>query len=326
MYQDNIDWAGFDNLNALIVGDVMIDRYLKGTVERISPEAPVPVVLLAGRESRLGGAANVALNVQAMGAQARLCSVIGDDPAGDEFLELMKAHGLPTEGILKSAHRITTRKTRVMAGAQHLLRLDEETTEDLVREDEDSLMDKVRSMLDTAPVKVIIFQDYNKGVLTKRVIELVLKEAGARQIPTAVDPKEKNFWAYQGVSLFKPNLREIRRQYPGSVLPEMDSLLAAAAYIRSQTGNRIALITLSEKGVFVEEEGRGVVLPTHARVIADVSGAGDTVISVAALGLALGLPATQLATLANLAGGQVCEKPGVVPVDRYLLQSAFQKL
>lgn len=321
-----MNWIDFNKLGVLIVGDVMIDRYLTGSVERISPEAPVPVVLLSGREDRLGGAANVALNVQAMGAAAYLCSVTGRDVAGDEFAGLMAARALDAEGIIRRPGRITTVKTRVMSGAQHLLRIDEEVAEDITPEEEKLLLRAVLNALDSRPVHVIIFQDYNKGVLTSGLIAGILREAQSRGIPTVVDPKEKNFWAYRGVQLFKPNLREIRRHYPGEVLPEIESLQETAAYIREQLGNSLTLITLSEKGLFVDDAGKSELLPTQPRVIADVSGAGDTVISVAALCLALGVPPRAMAAIANLAGGQVCERPGVVSVDKTRLESECRSL
>ncbi len=319
-------WSDFERLTALIIGDVMLDRYLYGTVERISPEAPVPVVQFTGRENRLGGAANVALNIKAMGATPLLCSVIGADAAGEEFLELMRQHELPTEGILQCPDRPTTAKTRVMAGAQHLLRIDEEITHDLAPDDEQQLLDTAFQLLERLAVQVIIFQDYNKGVLTRQVIERLLAEASRRQIPTAVDPKDRNFWAFKGVSLFKPNLKEIRRQYPGVIQPaDLASLQAAAAFIRARLGNHISLITLSDKGIFVEAGDGGCLIPTQPRIIADVSGAGDTVISVASLALALGIAPREMALLANLAGGQVCEKPGVAPLDRRLLAHEYDK-
>ena len=321
-----MNWNDFNNIGALIIGDVMIDRYLTGSVDRISPEAPVPVVLLSGREERLGGAANVALNVQAMGATAYLCSVTGTYAAGEEFAALMEAQALDTEGMVRLPGRVTTVKTRVMSGAQHLLRIDEEETGDIDPAGEALLLQAVKRILDTKPVHVIIFQDYNKGVLTPAVIAAVLKEAQNRNIPTAVDPKEKNFWAYRGVCLFKPNLREIRNQYPGEVLPEMESLRETADYIRRQLGNELTLITLSDKGMFVDGAGHSALLPTHPRVIADVSGAGDTVISVAALCLASGMDPEAMATLSNLAGGQVCEKPGVAPVDKATLEKEYRAL
>jgi rfaE bifunctional protein kinase chain/domain len=315
-----IEWKRFNELTALIVGDVMTDRYLIGIAERLSPEAPVPVVQLQREEARLGGAANVALNVQAMGAKPILCSMLGDDAEGAAFLSLMQDYGLETSCVLRSGNRMTTTKTRVMAGTQQLLRVDKEMLNDLSNPEEDRLLAAFLQTIANNHIDVIIFQDYNKGVLTARCIEVMLLEAQRRGIPTAVDPKNRNFWAYQQVNLFKPNLREIRMQYPGQIEPELQALLRAAAYIRQKINNTYALITLSENGVFIEKSGEGHILPTQARKIADVSGAGDTVISVAALCLALGLPEVQIAAIANLAGGQVCEKPGVAPVNRAKLE------
>jgi D-glycero-beta-D-manno-heptose-7-phosphate kinase len=320
-----IDWTAFDHLQALIVGDVMTDRYLIGNVDRISPEAPVPVVQLRKKEARLGGAANVALNVQAMGAQAWLCSAIGNDEAADELLELMQNEGLPTQGIIRCKARKTTVKTRVMAGAQHLLRIDEETTDDITSEETQQLLGSILDILDSRQIDVIIFQDYNKGVLTPAVIDAVLQEAARRNIPTAVDPKVKNFWAYQGVTLFKPNLREIRNQYPDRIEPVLESLNEAARFIRSQIDNQLVIITLSEKGLFFSDLGEEGIIPAFPRIISDVSGAGDTVISVAALCLAQGMPPKDMALLSNIAGGQVCEKPGVITVDKAALSEEYRR-
>lgn len=316
----------FNSLTVLIVGDVMIDRYVSGAVHRISPEAPVPVVQHQSTEDRLGGAANVALNIRALGATPLLCSVIGADGDGEAFMSLLPAQDLSSEGILSSSQRITTVKTRVMAGAQHLLRIDHEITTPLDSADAQALRERVFSLLDTRSVDVVLFQDYNKGTLAPALIASVIRRCKERGIPTAVDPKFHHFWAYQGVTLFKPNLKEIRAQLSVSVLPERSSLLEAAAYIRGQLGNKMAMITLSEHGIFVEENGEGWLLPTQPRPVADVSGAGDTVISVVSLGLALGLPAPVLGLLGNLAGGQVCEQVGVVPVNKLQLLEEFVQI
>jgi rfaE bifunctional protein kinase chain/domain len=320
-----LNWAAFDRLQALIIGDIMTDRYLIGRVDRISPEAPVPVVELRKKEARLGGAANVALNVQAMGAKAWLCSAIGNDEAADELLELMHHEGLSTQGIIRCTARKTTVKTRVMAGAQHLLRIDEETTNDISSEETKQLLGGIFDILGSRQIDVIILQDYNKGVLTPTLIEAVLEEATRRNIPTAVDPKVKNFWAYRGVTLFKPNLREIRNQYPERIDPTLESLNEAARFIRNQLDNQLVIITLSEKGLFCFGPEASDIIPAFPRIISDVSGAGDTVISVAALCLALGMNLKNMALLSNIAGGQVCEKPGVVTVDKAALSEEYRR-
>lgn len=319
------NWDDFNKLNVLIVGDVMLDRYLRGAVERISPEAPVPVVNMKGQEARLGGAANVALNVQAMGATPYLCSVVGEDVAGEEFVKIMTDNRLWPEGIVRSPGRMTTAKTRVMAGGQHLLRIDEEQTDDISSEETMRLLETVQTLMDNIKVDVVIFQDYNKGVLTPAFIGEVIEMAIKRDIPTAVDPKDKNFWAYRGATLFKPNLREIRGQVPFEITPDATTLDTTAVYAREKLNHEITMITLSEKGLYIEARGKSLLLPTHPRVIADVSGAGDTVISVAALGLALGMPPAVFAALSNLAGGQVCEKPGVVPVHKAQLEREYRQ-
>lgn len=317
----------FSNLNVLIVGDVMIDRYLAGKVDRISPEAPVPVIELSQEDNRLGGAANVALNIKAMGATPYLFSVIGDDPNGTLLQELLPETGISARHLVRSAERQTTVKTRVIAQSQHILRVDREDRHNLSDSESEQLLDQIQETLETKDIHVILFQDYNKGVLTKPVIREIILEAIRRDIPTTVDPKYQNFWAYKHVSLFKPNLREVQQQLSTqNVQAQLSDLNQAAVEIQRRLGNPYTLITLSDKGLFIFEKEQGKIIPTHPRSIADVCGAGDTVISIAALGLALGLPMEQTAQLANLAGGQVCEKVGVVPVDKEQLQREYEDL
>ena len=317
----------FNDLNILIIGDVMIDRYLTGVVSRISPEAPVPVVHLKEEEDRLGGAANVALNVKALGATPYLCSCIGKDSNGAKFLQLLPDYGLSAEAIVQSERRTTTVKTRVIASSQHLLRVDQEVVADLDKQEEQLLVDRVRYILEEKNIHAILFQDYNKGVLSTTVIKQIIQEAKARKIPSAVDPKSDNFWTYRQVDLFKPNLKEIRDQFPqNSIEATMPALQKAAVEIHQRLDNQFTLITLSEKGLFLQEGSKAVILPTQKRQIADVCGAGDTVISVATLGLALEADMQEVALLANLAGGQVCEKVGVVPVDKSQLEQEYAQL
>ena len=309
-----------ENLNVLIVGDVMIDRYLTGSVSRISPEAPVPVVLHQNTEDRLGGAANVALNVQSLSSNAYLCSVIGDDEDGVKFLEKLDACQLHRMGIHVSANRRTTVKTRILGNHQQMLRIDREDTHDIDSDEAQKLLSKIISILDQASITVIILQDYNKGVLTEWLIQNVISEAKKRGIFTAVDPKKGNFFAFKAVNLFKPNLKEVRESIPFPISTEEASLQKASDFLREKLGNQYNMLTLSEKGLFLDGGTGGKRYPTIARIIADVSGAGDTVISVAAMCLAVGLDLETVAMLSNLAGGQVCELPGVVPIDRVLLE------
>jgi D-glycero-beta-D-manno-heptose-7-phosphate kinase len=315
-----------ENHRILVLGDVMLDRYLTGSVTRISPEAPVPIVLHQHTEDRLGGAANVALNIAALGAEPVLCSVIGDDADGEALASLLPRHGIDAGGLVASAQRRTTVKTRVIGNHQQMLRLDREDTHDLTDDEAADLLLRVRQLLDERPVAAIIFQDYNKGVLAPEVIRAVLAEARQRGILTTVDPKKANFWAFEGVDLFKPNLKEMRDSAPFPVQPTLESLQQAADYLRTRLGHRHTMITLSERGLFWQgTAGPGAIYPTAARNIADVSGAGDTVISIATLGLAAGLPVPDIAQLANLAGGQVCEFPGVVPVQREILAQEWDR-
>jgi len=316
----------FPNVNVLVVGDVMIDRYLTGKVTRVSPEAPVPVVHLSQREDRLGGAANVALNLRALGATPYLCGVVGKDENADIFAGLLPEHGLSARGVYRSSERVTTVKTRVLASNQHLLRVDQEDSHDLTDTEAKAFLKHVRTLIDQRDIHVILFQDYNKGVLSQRVIHELMLEAIKRDIPTAVDPKDKNFWSYKHVTVFKPNLKEIRAQVPMAIDPKLESLRKASAYIQKQLGNSSTIITLSEKGLYYQHAEGDAIVPTLERSVADVCGAGDTVISIVALGLALNMPMEQIAILANLAGGQVCERVGVVPVNKEQLQREFEEL
>lgn len=308
----------------LIIGDVMLDRYLLGTVSRISPEAPVPVVLYNATEDRLGGAANVALNVRALGGIPILCSVTGRDEDGELLQHILPENDISAEGIMASPGRRTTVKTRILGNNQQMLRIDREDAHDLTHEEAQFFLQKVLRLLTERPVRAVIFQDYNKGVLTPEVIQTVIAESRKRNILTAVDPKKVNFFAYKGVDLFKPNLKEIRDSVPFTVRPELESLQQASDFLRERLQNRYTMITLSEKGLFLDGGSGGKIFPTVPRNVADVSGAGDTVISIATLGLAAGMELEVIAALSNLAGGQVCEFPGVVPVRRDILANEIE--
>ena len=203
-------FRSFNNLNVLIIGDVMIDSYLWGKVNRISPEAPVPIVAVTKKERRLGGAANVALNIQALGANPILCSVIGVDYEGQAFLDLLKTQKLSQKGILKCRDRITTVKTRVIGNNAQLLRVDEEVEDEIEPSETQQLLTLISYIINHDKIDVIIFEDYNKGLITSKLVNKVVELAKSKNIPTCVDPKKKNFNTYKGVSLFKPNLKELR--------------------------------------------------------------------------------------------------------------------
>jgi len=315
--------ALFKNKKVLIVGDVMVDRYLLGQVNRMSPEAPVPVVDFETENNRLGGAANVALNVAALGAQPFLLSVIGNDLEGRIFKKLLKENQLTKKGILTTSDRPTTLKTRVMAASQHLLRIDRETKTDISKTVAGQLLKKAKKILKKEKIAVVLFQDYNKGVLTSKVIRSISKIAEKANIPTVVDPKFDHFFEYKEVSLFKPNLKEVRQVVPFPVTINIESLTAAAIFLEKKLHHSITMITLSEHGIFIKKDKITQIIPTSPRIIADVCGAGDAVISVAALGLAGGLSIALIAKLSNDAGGKVCEKVGVVPVNIEDLMSAI---
>lgn len=311
----------FAGKKVMIIGDVMIDAYLWGKVDRISPEAPVPVVSVKRRENLLGGAANVALNIRALQAVPLLCSVIGNDVRGDEFLDLLKQDGIARDGIVRCPDRVTTTKFRIIGNNAQMLRVDEEMDTDLSAEDERLLLGVMDGLLKTGEVSVIVMQDYNKGVLTRTLIEKVLKSAAELGISVVIDPKHKNFDAYQGVSLFKPNLKELKEGLNiDAEINSTEQIRQAVADWQSKQSIETMMVTLSEAGLFIRDTAEGEVkeflLPAHLRKIADVSGAGDTVISVASLCKALKLSAYLTAALSNIAGGLVCEYVGVVPVNR----------
>jgi rfaE bifunctional protein kinase chain/domain len=307
----------FTTQKVLIIGDVMIDAYLWGKVDRISPEAPVPILNIQKRENRLGGAANVALNVKALGATPILCSVIGKDIHQDLFYKLLKDAGLTDEGIISSEDRITTVKTRLIGQHQHLFRVDDEDDSILDHQLCNALTNRIIEIIDTHKISVLIFEDYDKGVIQQKLIEKVVQIANEKGIPVVVDPKKRNFLAYKNVQLFKPNLKELKE----GLKIDFDhyhqpSLFDAAKKLREQLNANTVMITLSEQGILLYNEKNAKVCAAHIRSISDVSGAGDTVISVAALGLAAGMSAQEFTELANLAGGLVCEKVGVVPIDK----------
>lgn len=317
----------FNDMKVAIVGDVMIDSYVMGKVHRMSPEAPVPVLLLDKEEHRLGGAANVALNLKALGAEVYLCSVIGTDTAASKFQHLLSEATIQNQEIIQSEDRKTTVKTRVLSGTQHVLRIDQENTYDLSEPLEDALIQATKRRIDLG-IDALIFEDYNKGVLTHRVITELIAYAKEKGVKTTVDPKKDNFLSYRGVNLFKPNLKEIKEGLDINidVVNKPDSIVDGAKQLRDKLNHELTLITLSEHGVFVENGTTWKIIPAHLREITDVSGAGDTVIAVATLCLIAGLSPTEIASIANLSGGLVCEHSGVVSVDKVALLNEAQKL
>lgn len=326
-------FKSFNTQKVLIIGDVMLDTYLWGKVDRISPEAPVPVVMIDRRENRLGGAANVALNVQALGGIPILCSLVGDDFRGDDFISLLQNNNLIETGIIKSNERVTTTKFRIIGNKAQMLRVDEETVKELSDSEFDMLYEKIENILESNKISCVVFQDYDKGVITKKLLDLLIPKLNELNIPIAVDPKRKNFSYYKNVTLFKPNFKELKEGMKIDIsLEKEDELAQAVNELLEKQNIRIVMTTLSDKGVYMScnsrDKGRlSALIPAHVRMVADVSGAGDTVIGTAALCLSLGMKAYDIAYISNLAGGMVCEYIGVVPIDKErLLKELKQSL
>ena len=312
------------NERVMIVGDVMIDSYMWGDVTRISPEAPVPVVQVTKREKRLGGAANVALNVESMGAIPIICSVLGNDDSSKDFQQIMYNNNMDRRGIVTSDNRMSTVKSRVIGNNMHIVRVDEENTHPLSSVEEDQMLDRINRIIKAMPIDAIIFQDYDKGCITPRIIEEVTTLARRKKILTTVDPKHRNFASFKNVSLFKPNLKELREGLNIEIDDSSDETLIhdlqeASNLIVNRQHIDIVLITLSSRGMYAcdfrNKQPQSVLVPSSARAVSDVSGAGDTVISVITLALAAGVPLQQAVHMANAAGGIVCEQVGVVPID-----------
>jgi D-glycero-beta-D-manno-heptose-7-phosphate kinase len=315
----------FSQMRAIIIGDAMVDAYLWGKVERVSPEAPIPIVSITDRESRLGGAANVSLNLQSLGATPILFSVVGDDDKGRKFRKMIGKNNLSDHGIFVDSNRITTVKSRIIGKGQHIARVDEESTDFIDAELGQRLVNGIRQELENQNVDVIIFVDYDKGVITPALFEAVNKMAKERSIPIAVDPKKRNFNYYNNVDLFKPNFKEF---IEGTGLPlkkgDLESLREAAHALKEKQNFKLIFITLSEMGVFISNGVKEQYYPAVIRHIADVSGAGDSVISVASLAMAAHLSPKIMALMSNIAGGLVCENLGVVPVNKNQLMQVMK--
>lgn len=310
-------FQAFASIKVGVIGDVMLDTYWWGHVDRISPEAPVPIVALDKKEHRIGGAGNVALNLVALGAKASVLSVIGNDDDGLLLRKLFREHAIDESRLLQSAARITTNKSRIISRNQQMMRLDAEITSDLSSTDEDQLLSKVKDYIEKEKPAVIIFEDYNKGVLTETVIREVIALCRRNGVLTTVDPKRKNFFEYIGVNIFKPNLKEVKDGLNLLISDiNTETLQEIHKQLHDQLQHEISFITLSEKGVFYQQQQNAKIIPSHLRNIADVSGAGDTVIAVASLLYAATKDVQLMAEVANIAGGLVCEEVGTVAINR----------
>lgn len=317
----------FTNIKVAVVGDVMLDTYWWGHVDRISPEAPVPVVALNKKELRIGGAGNVALNVVALGAQTSIISVVGNDEDAASLIQLFQENKIKTDFLLKSDSRITTNKTRIISRNQQMMRLDAEITNDITEQEAVQLSNQFKKYLEEEKPQIVIFEDYNKGVLTENIIRDFIQLCKQHNVLTTVDPKKKNFFAYKGVDIFKPNLKEVKEGlniFLDNI--NIDALSDVHTVLNRKIEHEISLITLSEHGVFYHSKSDRKIIPTHVRNIADVSGAGDTVIAVASLAYASTKDIQLAAEMANIAGGLVCEEVGTAAIDKEKLLKECIKL
>ena len=325
MKEANQTIESFSKITVLIIGDVMLDSYIWGAVDRISPEAPVPIVNVKKKDFRLGGAANVALNIAALGAKPILCALVGDDEDGKKLSQRLSEGKISSEGIVVSNTRPTTVKTRIIASNQHVVRVDEETDRVASEEEQKSLLAQIEKLLPQC--HVVIFEDYDKGAITSSIIQRTVSLAKKLNIPTVVDPKKRNFLSYQGVTLFKPNLKELREglkiEVESGNQPQVEK---AVALLKEKLNADGVMLTLSEHGVYIDLLNQKIKIAAHEREIADVSGAGDTVVSIAALCLALNLSPSEIAGLSNLGGGLVCQHVGVVPIDKEELKQEWEVL
>ena len=320
-------FKSFSSIKIGVIGDMMLDTYWWGNVERISPEAPVPVVTVDRKEYRIGGAGNVALNLASLGTPVSVFSVTGDDDDGQMLTSLLHEKKIDTHYMLKSGNRITTNKMRVISRNQQMMRLDSESVMPLDQGQEKNLIGQVEKFIQEQAPAAIIFEDYNKGVLTEKVIRSVIDICRKKSVITAVDPKRKHFFEYGGVDIFKPNLKEAREAL--NLLNDEvneNSLSIIHQKLKAELDHRISFITLSERGVFYADGNSSQLVPSHIRNVADVSGAGDTVIAVATLIYALTKDIRMMAEIANLAGGLVCETVGTMAIDKSRLLRECQRL
>jgi len=295
-----------------VIGDIMLDRFFWGNVSRISPEAPVPVVELQNETFHLGGAANVAANLKTLGLNPILLGVLGNDKSGNDFVELCKKLNLVTDGLHLANGRPTTVKTRIIANNQHVARVDREIRDNISPEIQNFFLNYLKSITN---LKAIIFEDYNKGMLPKEFIKKVIDFANDNGITITVDPKQDNFFEFRNVTLFKPNKKEAQTAL-GYKLDSIESIRRAGLELLSRLDCQNVLITLGSQGMMLfQQDGNIYSVPTRARKVADVSGAGDTVIASFTAAYIGGGSAAEASSVANFASGTVCEQPGVVPIE-----------
>jgi rfaE bifunctional protein kinase chain/domain len=318
----------FNDKKILIIGDVMLDSYFFGKVDRISPEAPVPIVDILSNKDKLGGAANVAKNIKKLGGTPILCSIVGDDLKGNNFISLLDKLNINSEYVYKSKDRITTVKSRIIGNNRQMLRIDEELNIELKEKDKKNILNNILNIIDKNNIDSILFQDYDKGLLDKEIIKKTIEIANKKNIPILVDPKKRNFFNYKNVTLFKPNFKEFKE----GLKLEADSKIKMLEYgseILHDNGIKIVFVTLSENGIFISYKKKNKIInkiiPGTSREVVDVSGAGDTVISVTSM-LLNDLDIEEIAKISNLAGGLVCEEIGVASINKKRLIKEYKKI
>ncbi len=308
--------------NIAVIGDVMLDRYFWGSVSRVSPEAPVPVVDVSHESFHLGGAANVAQNLRSLGITPVLCGLLGNDEPADIFIEKCKQNAIIADGLYKDESRITTVKTRVIGNNQQIVRMDKEVRDKISMSAENNILDNILKINNLCG---IIFEDYDKGTISSNLINNVISHASRNKIPVFVDPKLKNFNNYCNVSLFKPNRKETEEGL-GCRLNSQDDILRAGKMLLERLNAENILITLGAEGmVLFEQNGSIASVDTMARKVADVSGAGDTAIATLAAMVVAGASYREAAIIANFASGIVCEKPGIVAIERNELIESIEQ-
>ena len=300
-------------IKALVIGDAMLDQYIYGTVDRISPEAPVPVLSHQRTEIKAGGSANVALNLAAWGCKTTLIGLTGNDLNANKLASLLEEKHI-RHHFVRSESRPTTIKTRVVASSHHLLRIDEESVEYLSGTEESLAIDHLLNFIRQERPNLIVLEDYNKGFLSEKIISAVIGIAHELGVFIAVDPKDKNFYRYEGVNLFKPNLREAGQAAHRHLKVE-DLEILCTEWRKTMKINTIA-VTLGGQGMYLQDEKSGNhMVPERSIDVVDVCGAGDAVICALALGMMSGLDMEQCGSLANLTGAYVCSHSGVVALD-----------
>jgi len=305
-----------------VIGDVMLDKYYWGSVSRVSPEAPVPIIDLESETFHLGGAANVALNLKTLGLEPLLLGVIGDDSTAYDFVNTCDKYGLISDGLYKDNTRCTTLKTRIIGNNQHIARLDKEEKTPLSAEAADYLLFVIKNNTD---IELIVLEDYNKGALPDFFIKMIIDYANINNIPVFVDPKKECFFCYNTATVFKPNKKEVEEALDIEIR-SIDDAISAGKLLLNRLNAKNILITLGSEGMLLlESSGKVSSVATKARYIADVSGAGDTVIATLAAAYCGGADIISSASIANYAAGAVCALPGIVPVTQEMIFQSIQR-